>query len=310
MERILHRASEEELTAAGVVSTSDGGAATVPVVAPIVRFSADAAELLLGLYASAPLDGCTYYGVDAGGAAVPVNLYLDILGACCTATSFDEYCTAASPPPLMGTPSGEPRSPGGSATPQATHALAGNSSVRELLWKTFHQVELTAVFPPGLHAASDTPSPFCYVTSAAEQREFLTAASGPLWTEGLGGSVVASRTAHASIDGSTEGTAAGGASVVLNSVLEGSSVGAGCVVEHCALTRCAVGAGAVVSGVEASDLTVAPDTVVQLARLDGDVTAMLTYGIADDLGSVPPVQYCGERAPPIPADTQSSSSVG
>ena len=49
------------------------------------------AELLLGLYASAPLDGCTYYGVDAGGAAVPVNLYLDILGACCTATSFDEY---------------------------------------------------------------------------------------------------------------------------------------------------------------------------------------------------------------------------
>ena len=210
MERILHRASEEELTAAGVVSTSDGGAPTVPVVAPIVRFSADAAELLLGLYASAPLDGCTYYGVDAGGAAVPVNLYLDILGACCTATSFDEYCTAASPPPLMGTPSGEPRSPGGSATPQARHALAGNSSVRELLWKTFHQVELTAVFPPGLHAASDTPSPFCYVTSAAEQREFLTAASGPLWTEGLGGSVVASRTAHASIDGSTEGTAAGG----------------------------------------------------------------------------------------------------
>jgi len=110
VERILYRASEAELADAGVVSKS----ATVPVVAPIVRFSADAAELLLGLYACAPLDGCTYYGYDAGGSATPVNLYLDILGACCTSTSYEEFCK-----PPTGAPPSQQRA---ARTPAHPHA--------------------------------------------------------------------------------------------------------------------------------------------------------------------------------------------
>jgi hypothetical protein len=118
VERILYRASEAELADAGVVSKS----ATVPVVAPIVRFSADAAELLLGLYACAPLDGCTYYGYDAGGSATPVNLYLDILGACCTSTSYEEFCK-----PPTGAPPSQQRA---ARTPAHPHARTCSGASR------------------------------------------------------------------------------------------------------------------------------------------------------------------------------------
>lgn len=133
VERILYRATADELVDSGVVSKSG----TVPVVAPIVRFSADAAELLLGLYACAPLDGCTYYGYDAGGSATAVNLYLDILGACCAGTSFEEYCS-----PSLGTPplfymhdNGLPRSP-------ATYTLTGSLTAQKQMQKCLRLLDL------------------------------------------------------------------------------------------------------------------------------------------------------------------------
>lgn len=190
--------------------------------------------------------------------------------------------------------------------------------MRELLWKTFHQVSLTAVFPPGMGEddeamVSASSPPFAYVTTAAEQLQFLT--SGPLWDggeggDGLGGLLNASRTAHASVDGSTatESTdasprpAQAAGTVILNSVVNGSDIAAGCVVEHCSLTRCAIGEGSLVSGVDASDLTVPSNLVMQMARLEGGATALLRYGVNDDLTCVPPVLYCGQPwSPPAEA---------
>ena len=302
VQRILYRASESELSDAGVFSSSS----TVPVVAPIVRFSADAAELLLGLYASAPLDGCTYYGYDAGGSAVPVNLYLDILGACCTSTSYEEFtkAQAADGRALMGSSPTAARA----AASKSGSLVDSSSSVRELLWKTFHKVELSAVFPPGMGSSEDSSSspPFSYVTTAAEQLEFLTA--GPLWDDaggdGLGGLLDASRTAHASVDGSPAATPAAASprpaqaagTVFLNSVVTETSVGAGTVIEHCSLKDSTVGSGALVSGVDATDLTVLDNTVMHMARLEGGATALLTYGVQDDLTCVPPSLYCVRHA--------------
>ena len=193
--------------------------------------------------------------------------------------------------------------------------MGSSSSVRELLWKTFHQVTLTATYPPGMGEDDDASGtvyspPFAYVTNAAEHLQFLT--SGPLWDggedgDGLGGLLSASRTAHSSVDGSTatESTVASPrapqapGTVILNSLVNDCDIAKGCVVEHCSLAGCSIGEGSLVSGVDASQLTVASNMVLHLARLQNGVTALVRYGVHDDLTCVPPVLYCGQPwAPP------------
>lgn len=117
----------------------------------------------------------------------------------------------------------------------------------------------------------------------------------------------ASRTAHSSVDGSTatESTVASPrapqapGTVILNSLVNDCDIAKGCVVEHCSLAGCSIGEGSLVSGVDASQLTVASNMVLHLARLQNGVTALVRYGVHDDLTCVPPVLYCGQPwAPP------------
>lgn len=69
MSDILYQLTDDQLKESGVISE----AGLVDVVCEVTRFCANSAELLLGLYASYPLDGCTSYGHDAGGAPVKVR---------------------------------------------------------------------------------------------------------------------------------------------------------------------------------------------------------------------------------------------
>jgi|EP01047_Picozoa_sp_COSAG01_P030185 hypothetical protein len=200
--------------------------------------------------------------------------------------------------------------------------------MRELLWKTFNQTALHAVFPSvSAAAASPPPPPFAYVRDAADYLQFLSSAfeSGG----GLGELVQPRRVAHAAIDLSS-GSKIDPSAVVFNSSLQprvpytgvreglpGSTpaadcaLGGGAVVEHSLLHGVAVGAGSLVSGVNAKEgdlQAVPPHTVLQQCRLTGGDTVMITYGVADDLYCVPPVTYCGVPWEKCVADQQGGGS--
>eukprot|EP01052_Picozoa_sp_SAG31_P015513 SAG31_NODE_999_length_10457_cov_3.482622_9_plen_284_part_00 len=133
---IMYQLTESELAESGAVS-DDG---LVQVVCEVTRFCADSAELLLGLYASHPLDGCTSYGFDAGGAPVKVNLYLDILAAC-----FSDKSKFMLPKAWY--PSYSQTQTATTDTRKRRPSLNLQTAVRELLWKTFCKTQLHAVYP-------------------------------------------------------------------------------------------------------------------------------------------------------------------
>ena len=293
VESLSYQATELDLQENGFLN-ADGRAL---VTAPIVRFDADAAELLLGLYASSPLDGCTSYGYDAGGSAVPVNLYLDILGACCSKMTFEEYTT---PPPTS-----------------SDMVDVFNSGARALIWKTFHLVELHAVV---------VNTSFSYVKSTQDYVEFL--ADGPLWSPGsLGECVRPSKNVHAQVQGS--GVVVDPSAIAYNSVVSArvpytgmrssvkpvsSFLGAGCVIEHSKLFGCNVGDGAFVSGLDLTNgaMDIEPHTAVQQCRLIGGDTVVVTYGVHDDLFCAPPTTFCNykwESCSAAKVDTVWSTSI-
>uniref|UniRef100_UPI0035901CB6 L-fucose kinase isoform X2 n=1 Tax=Myxine glutinosa TaxID=7769 RepID=UPI0035901CB6 len=63
----------------------------LPLVAGVAFWEARAAERLLSLHVSSPLDGCTYQGIDSGAQPFSLSLFFDILLAMATAVSEEEF---------------------------------------------------------------------------------------------------------------------------------------------------------------------------------------------------------------------------
>ncbi|KAM4018042.1 L-fucose kinase isoform 2-T2 [Anomaloglossus baeobatrachus] len=82
---IVYRGSSEQIRACLL----DGQ--HVPLVSGIVFLSTETAERFLSTLAVAPLDGCTYQGLDSGAEPLEVSLFLDVLMSMCHDVSEETF---------------------------------------------------------------------------------------------------------------------------------------------------------------------------------------------------------------------------
>ncbi|XP_075694364.1 LOW QUALITY PROTEIN: L-fucose kinase [Rhinoderma darwinii] len=112
---IVYRGSTEQIRACLLEDQH------VPLVSGIVFLSTETAERFLSTLAAAPLDGCTYQGLDSGAEPLEVSLFLDVLMSMCQDVSEETFL---------------------SGSHKLRNALA-------VLWKALHDLPLTMAYMPG-----------------------------------------------------------------------------------------------------------------------------------------------------------------
>ncbi|XP_078608481.1 L-fucose kinase-like isoform X1 [Branchiostoma floridae x Branchiostoma japonicum] len=185
---------------------------TVHLVAGVVFLSSSAAERLLTVHVTPPLDACTYLGLDSGAEPIKLSLFFDIL--LCMATLVTEEAF------VSGDRSGQY---GGTPRPRNERDVMTMRNARALLWKTLRGINVKAVcIPNGRHD---------YMTeNASVHLQHLVKC--PLQTDPICNLTWAPITHSAIQDGCTVEDG----SVVVNSVLEGKvHVSSGSAISHCHL---------------------------------------------------------------------------
>ncbi|XP_069595628.1 L-fucose kinase isoform X1 [Ranitomeya imitator] len=115
---IVYRGSSEQIRACLL----DGQ--HVPLVSGIVFLSTETAERFLCALAAAPLDGCTYQGVDSGAEPLEVSLFLDVLMSMCHDVSEETFLSGS------------------------RHINQKLRNARSVLWKELHDLPLSLVYIP------------------------------------------------------------------------------------------------------------------------------------------------------------------
>ncbi|KAG8562400.1 hypothetical protein GDO81_015662, partial [Engystomops pustulosus] len=115
---IIYRGSTEQIEACLM------DAQHVPLVSGIVFLSTETAEHFLSTFAAAPLDGCTYQGLDSGAEPLEVSLFLDVLLSMCRDITEEMFINEKC---------------------QLNHKLR---SARAVLWKELHDLPLSMVYIP------------------------------------------------------------------------------------------------------------------------------------------------------------------
>ncbi|KAM3920648.1 L-fucose kinase [Leptodactylus fuscus] len=95
----------------------------VPLVSGIVFISTETAERFLSTLAAAPLDGCTYQGLDSGAEPLEVSLFLDVLMSMCHDVTEETFLN------------------------RSDHTIKLRNA-RAILWKELHDLPLSMVYIP------------------------------------------------------------------------------------------------------------------------------------------------------------------
>ncbi|XP_078688390.1 L-fucose kinase-like isoform X1 [Branchiostoma floridae x Branchiostoma belcheri] len=244
---------------------------TVHLVAGVVFLSSGAAERLLTVHVTPPLDACTYLGLDSGAEPIKLSLFFDIL--LCMATLVTEEAF------VSGDRSGQY---GGTPRPRNEREVMTMRSARALLWKTLRGINVKAVcIPNGRHN---------YMTEdASVHLQHLVKC--PLQLDPITNLCWAPIT-HSAIQ---EGCTVADGSVVVNSVLEGGvHVSSGTAVNHCHLKgHICIPEGCYLHalGEEVSQVLLAtklvPNTVLQCFRVKlfgtNTATVYTVFGTKDGL---------------------------
>ena len=224
-----------------------------------------------------PIDGCTYYGYDAGAEAVPFNLHLDVLGAAAGSVTLSEYQGAGVDWANLNARSTmvKTRSPahGGRDRRASLEGSEGKKrKLRELLWTSLHDVELYLVAPRHALANPEPETPggadrclLSYISSTAEYMAFVAE-----------NAQVGAQTQHVSVNS------------YLDAAPLARQIGQGTVVEHClGLRDATIGDGCLVSGVARQSgeekLVLPHATVLQQVRLVGGLDVAILYSVGDAL---------------------------
>ncbi|XP_044126407.1 L-fucose kinase [Bufo gargarizans] len=115
---IVYRGSTEQILACLQDSQH------VPLVSGIVFLSTETAESFLSTLAVAPLDGCTYQGLDSGAEPLEVSLFLDILMSMCHDVTEETFLCGGRP---------------------INQKLR---NARSVLWRELHDLPLSMVYIP------------------------------------------------------------------------------------------------------------------------------------------------------------------
>nr|XP_058947524.1 L-fucose kinase-like [Pocillopora verrucosa] len=268
----------------------------VPLVSGVVYINIPVAEKILSFHVYAPLDACTYYGLDTGAEPIQLSLFFDILLSLAgDVTESDFVC-------------GERSGSYGHSTSMGTECsskdeMALMRGARAKLWKILRGVSLKGVVIEKGEFDYMQPSAECY---RRQMRGSITSSTtGPFEL-----CVHTHVCFHKNNQGVTPNVDL--SSVVVNSIIEGGvNVGKESVVSHCHLQgNLSFGSGSVLAGIAASDLkSLPPGTVlhddlcilgykVSLPGLRGESQRVLVvFGIHDELqipASSPNSSYCNK----------------
>ena len=263
--RFWQKASVAELTAGGAVRPADG---TVLIDSGVVYFSPSATGTLLALAEAAPLDCCTYRGVDMGRSALRIELYSDMMMALDGGLGLTKEQYHATP------------------ISDALSPLNITSWAREVLWE--------ALTPLPFHALVLEGGGFAHVGTSSEYLTLLTRPSGFAGLYGLtsraavyvqqqqqqqqqqqddgpssGISSVGSLLASLTSEATPTFTALNSVLVTSPGVTAAACCGGGSVVEHSHLTGAwSIGPGCLVSSVRSlPSLVVRGGTALQELRV-------------------------------------------
>ncbi|XP_050955156.1 L-fucose kinase isoform X2 [Labeo rohita] len=246
---IIYKGSKEMISSAAL---PDG---KVPLVSGPVFFSKTVAEKLLQTHVMAPLDGCTYLGMDSGAPPLEISLFLDILVCLCADLTEQEF--------INGERTGC-TSPSG---PQGAVVRSG----RAVLWRTLRGSSISMLYIPD--------GRYDYLTQSGREHVIRLTETG---TE----TMILSHIQD--VKSVSEG------SRVINSVLEGDvRVSAGAVVQHCHLQGpVEVHSGCLLSGLDLTSssciqrLPLSSDIIIQGHRVilgEIKLTVYTAFGAHDNL---------------------------
>ncbi|XP_037622224.1 L-fucose kinase [Sebastes umbrosus] len=227
----------------------------VPLVSGPVFFSRSVSEKLLQTHVTAPLDGCTYLGLDSGAPPLQVSLFLDVLKCLCSDLTQDQFVS-------------EERGGCSSAVGPQGAAVRGG---RTELWRILRGAPLSLVYVPG--------GRYDYLTLSGKHHVERLSCD---WTN-------RNTLSHIQMDSAVDD-----GSRVINSVLEGDvAVATGAVVQHCHLQGpLEVPSGCLLSGLELMtsqcirQLELADDIIIQGHRIEVGELKLSVYtvtGAQDDL---------------------------
>ncbi|KAL1247224.1 hypothetical protein QQF64_022600 [Cirrhinus molitorella] len=246
---IIYKGSKDMISSAAL---PDG---KVPLVSGPVFFSKTVAEKLLQTHVMAPLDGCTYLGMDSGAPPLEISLFLDILVCLCSDLTEQEF--------IKGERTGC-TSPSG---PQGAVVRSG----RAVLWRTLRGSSISMLYIPD--------GRYDYITQSGREHVIRLTETG-------------TETMILSHIKDVKSVAEG--SRVINSVLEGDvRVSAGAVVQHCHLQGpVQVHSGCLLSGLDLTSssciqrLPLSSDIIIQGHRVmlgELMLTVYTAFGAHDSL---------------------------
>lgn len=289
----------KDITFKGTVDTLKGCAlqnGKVPMVSGVVYMNISIVEKILSFHAYAPLDACTYYGLDNGADPIQLSLFFDIL--LCLAedvTEADFVCGARSGSYGRSTRMGTKCS--------SKDEMTLMRGARALLWKILRGVSLTGVVIEKGEFDYMKPSAECYRRQMLKSVEKFGA-----------GQFDHNNHTHVCFGKNNQGRPADVdlSTVVVNSVIEaGINVGKESVVSHCHLQgNVKIGAGCVLTGIAPHDFkSFRPGTslvedlcilayTVSLPGLKGKSHRVLVvFGVVDELQmpcQSPSSTYCNK----------------
>ncbi|XP_071824036.1 L-fucose kinase-like isoform X2 [Apostichopus japonicus] len=233
------------------IGEGDVGQKEVSLVSGVVFLSVRAAEKLLALHVSPPLDACTYMGLDSGVKPLQLSLFFDVLLALCSDVSEEEYI------------SGEP-----CKTYDNIHrknssyetADAMMKQARSLIWKALHGLKMKAVVLPTAshHYLTESGSDFLRLVAMCPLKD----------DEGVNKRYIWNSVINSYLQGPAN-TADN--SILMNSIIEGGiEMAAKSIVSHCHLHGpITLSKDSILNGISQEDskviqgLTLPPGSIIQ-----------------------------------------------
>ncbi|KAM7427970.1 hypothetical protein ABFA07_020984 [Porites harrisoni] len=267
---IIFKGNEEEMRSCTLANGK------IPMVSGLIYINIKTAKRIVGLYAYAPLDACTYYGLDNGADPIQLSLFFDIL--LCLAEDITESDFV----------DGERSGSYGRSTRMGRECSSSEDmmlmkAVRASLWKLLRGITLKGVVIENGEFDYMIPSAECY------RRQMLNSAEkfGSFPLESNNHTHVCFHQDEGGKDAVVEAS-----SVVVNSIVEGGiSIGKESVVSHCHLQgNVTVGPGSVLAGIAPRDFKgLSRETTllgfnVSLPGLKGKSERVLVvFGVGDQL---------------------------